>query len=37
MGSMGGWNVCCFFLFFRLMKYPNPTSAAAKGIASMIQ
>ncbi len=32
-----GWNVCCLFLFFRLMKYPKPSSAAATAIATMIQ
>jgi len=32
-----GWRVCCFFLFFMLMKYPNPARATAKGTAIKIQ
>jgi hypothetical protein len=32
-----GWNVCCFFLFFRLMKYPKPSNAVATAIATRIQ
>jgi hypothetical protein len=32
-----GWNVCCFLLFFRLMKYPKPSNAAATTIATKIQ
>ena len=37
VGPRKGRNVCCFFLFFRLMKYPKPSRAAAATIATMIQ